>query len=70
MCKEKSTTEKSKGNGCGAGCPEMKRCVPILGVLLAAIAIPLMVKKLKGSCPCAGGHKTEAAGQEPACCGS
>ena len=70
MCKERSTTEKSKGNGCGAFCREMKRCAPILGVLVAAIAIPLMVKKVKGSCPCAGGHKTETAGQESACCGS
>lgn len=58
MCKEKTTTEKSEGKGCAPGCPEMKRCAPILGVLLAAIVIPLMVKKMKGSCPCAGGHKT------------
>jgi hypothetical protein len=49
MCKERSTTEKSKGNGCGAVCREMKHCAPILGVLVAAIAIPLMVKKVKGS---------------------
>ena len=58
MCEEKTTTEKSEGKGCAADCREMKRCVPILGVLLAAIAIPLMVKKMKGSCPCVGGHKT------------
>lgn len=70
MCKEKTTAEKSEGKGCATGCREMKRCAPILGVLLAAIAIPLMIKKMKGSCPCAGGPKTEAAGQESACCGS
>lgn len=70
MCRKETTTENSEGKGCAAGCPQMKRCLPILGVLLAAIAIPLMVKKMKGSCPCAGGHKTETAGQEAVCCGA
>lgn len=70
MRRGKPNSEKSEGKGRAASCSEMKRCAPILGVLLAAIAIPLMVKKMKGSCPCAGDSKTAVAGPEPACCGS
>lgn len=67
---EENTAEKIEGKGCAASCPQMKRCAPILGVLLAAIVIPLMVKKMKGSCPCAGGQKAETTGREAACCGA
>lgn len=61
MCTDKTGTDEAHGRrqgccgeqgGSGSGCPcrcDGKRCLPFLGVLLLAVAVPMIVKKVNGS---------------------
>jgi hypothetical protein len=43
-------SEKREAQGQG-GCPcEPKRCLPVVGVVLAAVVVPLMIRQLKRRC--------------------
>lgn len=62
MCKEKSATDETREPCCagqqktsGTGCPcgsancNPRRCLPLLGVLVFAVAVPMVAKMVKTS---------------------
>lgn len=43
---ERSSAEKRRAEGCGCPC-ESRRCLPIAGAVLAAVAVPLVIRAIR-----------------------